>query len=415
MMTKSFLYINVFMLLAFNGLKAQTTNKGMLYISESTKFSTVQKLDNLESGKIYNDGETYIYSHLNNDGILDFYQETGTTRFIGSADQILSGINTSYLHNVYFNNRSTTVPFLLTGLIDINGITDFHEGILDNRNFGGELIYRVNANHINTSDHSHVDGPVNKLGNKSFTFPVGDGGYYRFGGISAPTNSDAIFKGTYHLKNSGNIYSHVLRAGVIEEIDNKEYWTIEEETATNEDVLITLSWRDITTPEQFIRAAQDEIITIVRWDEPTNMWVNEGGAIDLENQTVTTVVRGYGVFTFGKLKKSVLSPGGLTVYNAVTPNGDGINDFFFIDIPNDGSVRDLHVMVFNRWGVKVFETDNYGVGEDVFDGFSSGRLTLKGDSQLPSGTYFYILDYEYGDPVEGNRHRQAGYLYLSGN
>ena len=72
-------------------------------------------------------------------------------------------------------------------------------------------------------------------------------------------------------------------------------------------------------------------------------------------------------------------------------------------------------MVFNRWGVKVFETDNYGLTGDVFDGFSTGRLTVLNNKQLPSGTYFYILDYQYNVGTEDKRHKQAGYLYLSGN
>ncbi|QAA83182.1 gliding motility-associated C-terminal domain-containing protein [Aequorivita sp. H23M31] len=413
-MKKSLLNISAIILFTFN-VMGQTTNEGMLYISENTQFSTVETLDNLETGEFYNDGEAFIYSHFNNDGILDFYQETGTTRFIGSADQILSGVNTSYLQNVYFRNRSRTVPFLLTGLIDINGIADFNEGVVDNRNFGGAITFRENANHINTSDRSHVDGGVNKFGNTGFIFPIGHKKYYRFGGISAPTDSQANFKGTFYNENSDELYSHTLRAGAIDKIDPKEYWTIEEKTTTNEDVLITLSWRDVTTPNLFIQAADRDILTIVRWDEPTNMWVNEGGAIDHDNQTVTTAVSGYGVFTFGILKEEAISPGGLTVYNGVTPNDDGINDYFFIDIPNDGSVRDLHVMIFNRWGVKVYESDNYGVGNNLFYGYSEGRSTIKGNKQLPTGTYYYILDYQYGDPVQNNRHKQAGFLYLSGN
>src|SRR5690606_16152125 len=163
------------------------------------------------------------------------------------------------------------------------------------------------------------------------------------------------------------------------------------------DVLITLSWRQETTPSFLIDAGHADELSIVRWDEASNMWVDEGGVSDVSNQTVTTAISGYGVFTLGTTKEK--SPGGLVIYNGVTPNDDGVNDFFFIDIPNDGSVRDLHVMIFNRWGVKVYESDNYGVNGDVFRGYSSGRVTIDKSKQLPSGTYFYILDYEYGAPT----------------
>ncbi len=394
---------------------AQTSNEGMLYVSEETKFSTVERFDNLNTGSFYNDGDTYIYSHFNNDGVLDFYQNTGLTRFIGTSNQAISGSKPSYLYDVLFNNNSNTIPFQLSGNINISGEADFHNGIVDNDNFNGQITFNSAAEHINTSDYSHVDGPVNKLGDKGFIFPIGDGGYYRFGGISAPASSQASFEGKFYFENSDEMYPHRLKAGVLKEIDNQEYWTIIEETATNEDVLITLSWRDVTTPQAMINAAQQDALTIVRWNEATNMWVNEGGAIDLNAKTVTTAISGYGVFTFGTVKPEAVLPGGLTVYTAVTPNGDGKNDYFLIDIPNDGSVRDVHVQIYNRWGVKVFETNNYGQNGNVFDGFSTGRMTVNDSKQLPSGTYYYILDYQYGNPSENNRHKQAGFLYLSGN
>ncbi len=412
-MKKHLLFISTFLLFTFTVI-AQTSNQGTLYVSEDTQFSTVERFNNLKSGEFYNDGDTFIYSHFNNDGDLDFYQNTGTTFFIGAADQNISGTQTSYLYNAYFDNTSNTVPFLLSGNVEISGTADLQEGIIDNDNFGGSITFNTNANHINTSDYSHVDGPVNKLGDQEFTFPIGDGGYYRFGGISAPSNSDANFEAKFYFENSNNLYTHSLKAGAIEEIDNQEYWTIQEKTATDEDVLITLSWRDVTTPQSMIAAAQQDALTIVRWDEASNMWVDEGGAIDIDNQTVTTAVDNYGVFTFGRLKQDVVLTGGLVVYTAVTPNGDGVNDFFFIDNQNP-NINDIHVEIYNRWGVKVFETDNYGDGGNVFTGYSSGRLTINDSEQLPSGTYYYILDYQYGDSGSNDRHKQAGFLYLSGN
>jgi gliding motility-associated-like protein len=414
MMDKTFLYLSGLLLFIFNGLNAQTSNEGMLYISDGTQFSTLERLNNKAPGQFYNDGEAFIYSHFNNDGTLDFYQNTGMTRFVGNSDQTISGSNSSFLYDAYFNNTSNAVPFQLAGMVEISGTVDFDEGIVDNDNFGGTLTFNTDANHINTSDYSHVDGPVNKLGDNEFTFPIGDGGYYRFGGISGPTNAASNFEGKFYFENSNGLYSHSLRAGAIQEIDNQEYWTIEERTAGNEDVLITLSWREVTTPQAMIAAAQQDALTIVRWDEASNMWVDEGGAIDMDNQTVTTAVDDYGVFTFGRLKADVILPGGLVVYTAVTPNGDGINDYFLIDNQNP-NIKNIHVEIFNRWGVKVFETNNYGDGGDVFEGYSTGRLTIKDSEQLPSGTYYYVLDYLYNEAGKNERYNKAGFLYLSGN
>lgn len=412
-MNKQFLIHSASLLLTV-GLFAQTSNQGMLYIAEDTQFSTVEELDNLETGKWYNDGETFLYSHLNNDGVVDFYHETGITRFIGSEDQIISGSQTSYMNDIHFFNKSTLSPFLLTGKIDANRQVNFEEGIVDNRNFGGSFIFRNNAHHINTSDYSHVDGTVDKLGDTDFIYPIGHKNYYRFAGISAPESEASLFKGTYFFENSDELHSHKLRAGIITAINNQEYWTIERET--DDEVLITLSWHKETTPQFIINAAEEDKVVIVRWNDSTNMWVDEGGVANINEQTVTTSVTGYGMFTLAKVGEK--NPGKLVVYTAVTPNDDGINDFFFIDFPKDGSIRDLKVKIFNRWGVQVYESDNYGVNDNVFRGYSSGRATIDKSTQLPSGTYFYVLDYEYGDPgdpTDINRHKQAGYLYLSGN
>ena len=411
-MKKSLLYISVFLLFAFN-MMAQTNNEGALYVSEATQFSTVGSFNNLSTGTFYNDGDTFIYSHFNNDGVLDFLQNTGLTRFVGKSNQLISGTQVSYLYDVYFNNTSNRVPFQLSGDVHISGESDFYNGIVDNDNFGGELTFNTDAYHINTSDDSHVDGPVYKYGNKEFAFPIGDGGYYRLDGISAPGNAASLFESKFYFENSGTLHSHELRAGIIAEIDNKEYWTITKESSSNEAMMLTLSWRDVTSPKFIIDAAKDGALTIVRWDGVNNMWVNEGGAIDLDTQTVTTAVNGYGVFTLARVKSDLILPCGIVVYNSITPNGDGINDYFLIDQSSNECARNFKVQVFNRWGVKVFETDNYGLQGDLFDGFSSGRLTLKNSERLPFGTYYYILEYDYGDEGAGNRFKKAGYLYLS--
>lgn len=411
-MKKIILYICPLLLLAIS-VTAQTSNDGMLYVSEDTKFSTVERFNNLETGSFYNDGDTYIYSDFNNDGIIDFYFETGLTRFIGSTTQSITGTNISNLYNVLFNNTSNSVPFNLLGSLVVSGEAEFFEGIVDNDNYGGEFYFNTNASHFNTSDNSHVDGPVNKIGNTDFIYPIGDGGYYRFAGISAPVNNQTIFEGKFYFENSDNLYPHDLRAGGILEIDNQEYWTITKETSGNEDVLVTLSWRDVTTPESMINAAETNGLTIVRWSEDENMWIDEGGAIDLANKTITTAVKGYGTFTLGRINEpEVLGCNSLTIYNAVSPNNDGINDFFNIEV-TDNCARNLRVKIFNRWGVKVFETDNYGPNGDLFYGYSDGRVTVEAGKRLPTGTYFYILQYDYDNPATNNLHKETGFLYLN--
>jgi gliding motility-associated-like protein len=93
---------------------------------------------------------------------------------------------------------------------------------------------------------------------------------------------------------------------------------------------------------------------------------------------------------------------------SVSPNGDNINDFFYIRglecYPSNS------VQIFNRWGVLVYETDNYNNSDKAFRGVSEGRVTVSQSSELPTGTYYYVLIYKDSD---GNGHQKAGYLYLN--
>ena len=101
----------------------------------------------------------------------------------------------------------------------------------------------------------------------------------------------------------------------------------------------------------------------------------------------------------------------LNVYNAVTPNGDDKNEVFFIENINiTECYPENTVEIYNRWGVKVYDAENYNNTSVVFTGVSEGRTTVKQSAELPTGTYFYILKYK---TLEGNYVTKNGYLYLS--
>ncbi|WP_415831036.1 gliding motility-associated C-terminal domain-containing protein, partial [Flavobacterium weaverense] len=114
-------------------------------------------------------------------------------------------------------------------------------------------------------------------------------------------------------------------------------------------------------------------------------------------------------------KSLVLGCGTILVHNAFSPNGDGINDVFVIDnIDNSACYPENTVEIYNRWGVLVFETKNYNNQSNNFEGISRGRTTISKSEGLPTGTYFYILNYT---SVDGNgdlrTNKKDGYLYLT--
>jgi gliding motility-associated-like protein len=75
--------------------------------------------------------------------------------------------------------------------------------------------------------------------------------------------------------------------------------------------------------------------------------------------------------------------------NVFTPdNDDGYNDAFDIDIVG---YTEYHLTIYNRWGAKVFEGDE--------DGYRNDGINWNGKNQqdglpCPSGTYFYVFNYQ---------------------
>ncbi|MDI6048164.1 gliding motility-associated C-terminal domain-containing protein, partial [Flavobacterium yafengii] len=111
----------------------------------------------------------------------------------------------------------------------------------------------------------------------------------------------------------------------------------------------------------------------------------------------------------------VLACGTVLVHNAFSPNGDGINEKFIIDnIDDTVCYPENTVEIYNRWGVLVFETKGYNNTSNSFDGISGGRSTVQQSSGLPTGTYFYILNYTSVDN-DGKiiTNKKDGYLYLT--
>lgn len=80
-----------------------------------------------------------------------------------------------------------------------------------------------------------------------------------------------------------------------------------------------------------------------------------------------------------------LSSCGLVVYTGFTPNGDGNNDYWYIDgIGNDASNI---VSVYNRWGEKIWEVTGYDNINRRWEGKSGNN------GYLPDGTYYYLINF----------------------
>ena len=117
---------------------------------------------------------------------------------------------------------------------------------------------------------------------------------------------------------------------------------------------------------------------------------------------------GNGIPDYLEVNNHSVASDDLEVFNLVTPNGDGDNDVFVIR--NIESYPNNSVEIYNRWGVKVYETKGYGQNGQYFRGISEGRATISQSSELPVGAYFYIIRYEN---LQGITRERSGYLYIN--
>ncbi|WP_172917118.1 gliding motility-associated C-terminal domain-containing protein [Capnocytophaga canis] len=162
-------------------------------------------------------------------------------------------------------------------------------------------------------------------------------------------------------------------------------------------------------------------LTIVTQPKNGTVVINNNGTTNdpSDDEVVYTPNRGYaGVDSFeyelcdtmgncsiAKVTITVLDE--VIPYNAISVNGDGLNDYFHIQgierYPNNT------VRIYNRWGVKVFETKGYDNVNRVFRAISNGRVTIEAPEKLPQGTYYYIIEY-----IDNNnkKHTKGSWLYI---
>ncbi|MEZ5057679.1 MAG: gliding motility-associated C-terminal domain-containing protein [Saprospiraceae bacterium] len=81
----------------------------------------------------------------------------------------------------------------------------------------------------------------------------------------------------------------------------------------------------------------------------------------------------------------------LIIYTAISPNEDGVNDYLYIE--NIEFFPDNTVIIFNRWGNKVYEKTGY-TNDLPWHG------TFNNDA-LPDGTYYYIIEDGEGEVFKG--------------
>ncbi|MBI1306510.1 MAG: PKD domain-containing protein [Bacteroidetes bacterium] len=211
-------------------------------------------------------------------------------------------------------------------------------------------------------------------------------------------------------------------------------WTWDGGSATTSSITVTKSgWYKVRITSAPLGCANEDSIYVTVWPLPTaKAWprdkvtqsidtVSKGQSIDLHasggevydwnpgtylSSTVSpdviarrvetditytvTVTDSNGCRNSANVSVVVLDDFELVVYNTVTPNGDGLNDTWYIE--NIWAYPDAEVIVFNRYGMQVYRNTGY---KNTWAG-----TYQKTGEDLPDGPYYYVITHpDFKDKV----------------
>lgn len=210
------------------------------------------------------------------------FANAGNGRVImdGNQAQVLNDIGTSQTPiirrlemNKPLNDLTIQIPVIVSNELNLiqGNINTTHTNL---------LTMQDNAVVPTVSNASYIEGPLEKIGNDNFIFPVGKAGFYREISISAPVNTNARFRAEYFLADPDPLYNRSLKEPTLDSISPCEYWILDRNTTTNS-VVVGLSWNAATS----CGAGVPTELQVARWDGA--LWRDHGNGGVSGNRVLT--------------------------------------------------------------------------------------------------------------------------------
>jgi gliding motility-associated-like protein len=352
-------------------------NNTVLYVGDSV----------VNNGTIINNGDIQVAGFWLNNGTYEPGQ--GQLTLTSSSPQVIN-----------HNDQSFTRLKIEGGGEKIFGADIYivNELVLSNGNLvsasGSKLVIEDGAVISGGSDNSYIDGPIYHVGTGSKYFPVGSGNVFLPLELVNVTGTSPTVGVLLTLPNT-----NLGVQGNLEAVSARQYWQLDVIAGSFAGSQVVLPLRDETFLDIIDQAVVAQSPSL---GEP---FMNLGASArtgDVSLGTVSSEIAATKMFlTVGRFEGEV--GGKLVVYNAVSPNDDGMNDFF--KILNIDQYPNNIVTIYTRWGDKVFEMAGYDNMDNKFEGQSNvGKSYL-----LQEGTYYYVVEKGESDDKSD---RVSGFLVL---
>ena len=285
----------------------------------------------------------------------------GMVRFTGSVAQSIEGSQTTTFNAMVVNNTSATGVTLNKPII-VTGSVAFTDGILftDATNF---ITVNDDATSTGGSSASFVDGPIKKIGNDAFVFPTGDG--TKWARVAISTGSSTTTEYTAQYIASGYSSFAIDGGGLLNNVSQLEYWSLDQGGASPTNVKVKLYWEDSNFSGITDCDGTPDDLRVVHWNSAGPYWEENITSVNLSGTCPTngwvetsTAQTAFSPFTFGS-RGSAVNPLPITLlyfsawYNKVTKdvdlgwvtNSEVNNDFFSVERSTNGTDFGLVVTV----------------------------------------------------------------------
>jgi len=278
--------------------------------------------------------------------------------------------------------------------------TEFHTGSIHTArgdNYG-VVSFGSSAGWTNADHNSHVNGVVRMQNETAFSFPVGNADVFQPVYIERTAEHSPV-----DISFSYTPHDNLTSETGIEQISDTFYWTILGEKPAK----VSLSWNafsniDRLTDNNLTRlriVAYDGTVWHTIESEIDETSFDEGSNSSLLSGSITSknpiFLEGYEAFTLAASSEGF----SLNISQGFTPNGDGINDTWFLE--NIDAYPNAVIYVYSRWGREVFVSKgNY---QNNWDG------TYKDNEEsLPDNSYAYVIDLDGDGTMDLN-----GWIYIT--
>jgi hypothetical protein len=299
--------------------------------------------------------------------------------FSGTGTSTISGTTGSVTFDDLEQNKTSAVTTLSIPAT-VTGDLTLTNGII-NTTATNILILNDNATSTSGTSTSFINGPMKKIGNDAFVFPLGNSTYWARLGIGAPGLVTDAFTAQYFAAPYANTTTMAASpTPVLNNVSVVEYWICDRTTGTS-NVPVQLYWEN--SLRSGIGSYTSDLV-VARWNGAA--WENAGQAsITGSNpgDVTSNSVSSFSPFAFGSKTGSVSLPIELLSFDAI-PKNDHIdlewstateinNDFFTIERSEDAS-EFFPVIVINGNGNSTKKINYKTIDPNPMAGISYYRL-----------------------------------------